>query len=144
MVDPEAQIQEARELGFPLRLVWMLLDSYRQVRCLKAFNSLSKGVVAWQGNIAGCSHATTLLMMLTLRALRRAAALAPTVMPRALVDDITLNWQGPSASGVGGLYEAVNSIMESMKKFNLVMQPAKSGFLAASRNTATAFRPPGR
>ena len=30
------------------------------------FNTSSRGVIAWQGNIAGCAHANSLLMILTL------------------------------------------------------------------------------
>jgi len=144
MVDPKAQMREARALRFPLRLTWMLLSTYRLPRCLKAFGSLSRSLVAWQGNIAGCGHANSLLLVLTLKALQRGYEMAPTVTPRALVDDVTLDWQGPDVSGCKGMKVALESITSSFQDLKLVMQPAKCGYLASSRKMALAFRPYGQ
>ncbi|CAK0805455.1 unnamed protein product, partial [Prorocentrum cordatum] len=109
MVAPEAQLVEARALGFPLGLAWMLLSTYRQPRTLAAFNTTSDLFVAWQGNIAGCGHANSLLLVLTLRALQRAHSIAPSVTPRGLVDDVTLDWSSlvacPTTASPRGLAE---------------------------------------
>ncbi|CAK0891681.1 unnamed protein product [Prorocentrum cordatum] len=136
MAAPEAQLVEARALGFPMRLAWMLLSSYRQPRTLAAFNTTSDLFVAWQGNIAGCGHANSLLLVLTLRALQRAHTIAPSVTPRGLVHDVTLDWSGPRGEADDSLAEAPRSFASSMVELRLVMQPQKSGYLASSRRRA--------
>ena len=141
MVTPEAQLVEARALGFPLRLTWMLLSTYRQPRTLAAYDTMSRAVVSWQGNIAGCGHANSLLLVLTLRALRRAHEIAPTVQPRGLVDDVTLAWTGPSTGRSDDLGKALCSFTDSVAELQLVLQPQKSGFLASSRRRALQLRP---
>ncbi|CAK0862105.1 unnamed protein product, partial [Prorocentrum cordatum] len=62
LVAPEAQLVDARAPGSPLRLAWVLLSTYRQPRTLAAFNTTSDLFVAWQGKIAGCGHANSLLL----------------------------------------------------------------------------------
>ncbi|CAK0872994.1 unnamed protein product, partial [Prorocentrum cordatum] len=147
LVAPEAQLVEARALGFPMRLVWMLLITYRQPRTLAAFNTTSDLFVAWQGNIAGCGHASSLLLVLTLRVLQRAHSIAPSVTPRGLVDDATLGWSGPRGVPGDSLSEALKSFSLSMVELKLVMQPQKSGCLASSgqraRLLATSMRSAG-
>ncbi|CAK0841288.1 unnamed protein product [Prorocentrum cordatum] len=123
MVTPGAQLHEARALEFPLRLTRMLLSTYRQPRTLAAFNAMSRAVVAWQESIAGRGHAISLLLVLTLRALRRAHAIAPTAQPRRLVDDATLAWAGPSAGHSKDLTSALSSSTVSAADLQLVMQP---------------------
>ena len=56
-VAPEVLLQEAAAVGFPLRLMGMLLMVYREPRVLKAYQSYSEVTVAHQGNLAGCGHA---------------------------------------------------------------------------------------
>ena len=114
----------------------MLLGTFRQPRRLMAFGSVSKEVVAWQGNIAGCGHANSLLLVLTLRTLRRANAIAPTVTPRGLVDDVTLDWKGPQGDIGGDLVRALGIMHSSMRELKVVLQPEKSGYLASSRRRA--------
>eukprot|EP00959_Pyramimonas_sp_CCMP1952_P210357 4402325-Pyramimonas_sp.AAC.1 len=73
MVSPHALMREARELGYPMRLLWMLLQLYQQPRCINAYGSLSSSFVAFQGLLAGCTHATYLIYLLTYRVLQRAS-----------------------------------------------------------------------
>ncbi|CAK0838396.1 unnamed protein product [Prorocentrum cordatum] len=141
MVAPGAQLVQARALGFPLRLAWVLLSTYRQPRALAAFNTTSDLFVAREGNIAGCGHANSLLLVLTLRALQRAHAVAPSVTPRGLVDDAALDWSGPRDVPDDGLSEALRSFSSSMVELRLVMQPQKSGHLASSRRRARLLAP---
>eukprot|EP00959_Pyramimonas_sp_CCMP1952_P246279 5147534-Pyramimonas_sp.AAC.1 len=56
----------------PMRLLWMLLDSYSQPRVIRAFGRWSQSFRALQGILAGCTHATTLLSFLTYRAVHEA------------------------------------------------------------------------
>ncbi|CAK0876423.1 unnamed protein product, partial [Prorocentrum cordatum] len=142
MVVPEAQMKEAKALHFPLRRAWMLLASYRQPRSVAAFGAVSTSVVAWQGNIAGLGRASSLLLLLlTLRALQRARAIAPTVTPRGLVDDVTLDWQGPEDESGGELAKALGHFTDSMENLKLALQPEKSGHLASSRRRARILSP---
>ena len=98
LVAPECLMQQAAELGFPLRLAWMCVQLYAQPRAIQAFGSVSQLCTTSQGIIAGCSHATTLLMVLTTKAVQRVKDVASSVRPRALVDDITLHWTSSSLS----------------------------------------------
>ena len=91
-IAPEALLHEAEQVNFPMRLMGMLLLTYRQPRVLKAHQSLSVLTIAEQGNLAGCSHATTCLTVLLYRALKRASGLCRQVQPRAVVDDCCLQW----------------------------------------------------
>ena len=85
---------EARAARFPMRLCWMAVQTYVQPRAIKAYGGLSNAVVSLQGILAGCSMATTLLMVLLHRSLTRAVAAFPNVRPRALIDDISFQWVG--------------------------------------------------
>eukprot|EP00959_Pyramimonas_sp_CCMP1952_P059485 1242391-Pyramimonas_sp.AAC.1 len=73
----------------------MVIEYHRQPRVLKAFNFFSETSVSWQGMLAGCAHSTSLLTLLTLRSVRRVRASG--VVPRALVDDLTIQWVGVEA-----------------------------------------------
>ncbi|CAK0865013.1 unnamed protein product [Prorocentrum cordatum] len=85
---PAALLDEARELGMPLRFVRMLLELYRHTRRLCAFGSISYDVIAWQGVLAGCAHACAMVSLLLHRLLQRIRCLG--VVPGALIDDVTL------------------------------------------------------
>eukprot|EP00959_Pyramimonas_sp_CCMP1952_P392366 8222098-Pyramimonas_sp.AAC.1 len=61
MASPHALMREARGLGYLIRLLWMLLQLFQQPRRIKACGSLSCSFVAFQGVLAGCTHATYLI-----------------------------------------------------------------------------------
>ena len=63
--------------------------------------AFSEMVITHRGNVAGCSHAATLLALFTLRPLRAAQQIAPTVTPRGLVDAAALQWKGDDPKKVG-------------------------------------------
>ena len=46
-----------------MKFVWMCLCVYRHPRAIQAYGSLSELYTAHQGNVAGCTHATTLLLV---------------------------------------------------------------------------------
>eukprot|EP00959_Pyramimonas_sp_CCMP1952_P047681 995448-Pyramimonas_sp.AAC.1 len=46
-----------RRVGFPLRLGWMLTQSYVAPRRIDAYGGLSECCVSFQGILAGCAHA---------------------------------------------------------------------------------------
>eukprot|EP00959_Pyramimonas_sp_CCMP1952_P288273 6027898-Pyramimonas_sp.AAC.1 len=47
-------------LGYPLRLLWLVLANYQCPRVVRAWGSLSYEYVSFQGILAGCIHATTM------------------------------------------------------------------------------------
>eukprot|EP00959_Pyramimonas_sp_CCMP1952_P313813 6568997-Pyramimonas_sp.AAC.1 len=94
LVSPRILLREAVAVGYSPRLTWVLIQSYSQPRTLRAHGSESSLFTSYQGIVAGCSHATTVLEVLMHRAVRRLSALCPTVTPRQLVDDISLRWAG--------------------------------------------------
>ena len=63
-----ALMNEAQHMSFPLRLLWLLLETYAQPRVIRAYGCWSIPTRALQGILAGCTHATTLLTVLTYRA----------------------------------------------------------------------------
>eukprot|EP00959_Pyramimonas_sp_CCMP1952_P136377 2854023-Pyramimonas_sp.AAC.1 len=63
-------------------------------RAVKAFGSVSVLHEVGQGILPGCSHATTLLTVLAIRTLISVKEICPTIRPRALVADGTLQWVG--------------------------------------------------
>ena len=131
-VAPMVLLREAEALGYPMRLMAMLLKAYRQPRAIKAFGSFSKMVIAHQGNVAGCSHAATALVVLMTRAIKRAAAISPDIEIRLVVDDNTLQAAGKDQQTANELYQATYSYMSDLKELKMVVQPAKSGYVATS------------
>ncbi|CAK0881610.1 unnamed protein product, partial [Prorocentrum cordatum] len=122
----------ARELGYPMRLLWMLLQLYQQPRCIKAYGSLSSSSVAFQGVLAGCTHATYLTYLLTCRVLQRASGVAPTIKPRSLVDVIGLQMVSPDLGDVKLLLSTAMVLTAEARDLGLILQPAKSAVVAGS------------
>eukprot|EP00959_Pyramimonas_sp_CCMP1952_P165417 3458169-Pyramimonas_sp.AAC.1 len=102
----DALFQEARLVGYDLRLLWMLCQCYSLPRRLQAFGSVSFAVNVFQGILAGCSHACGLMSVLLLRLLDKIRR--PGVVPRALIDDISLQWTGVHLSQMCTLWTAVS------------------------------------
>ena len=139
MVKHDALLQEARALGYPLRLAWMLLEVYCQPRRIRAYGSNSRATVAVQGVIAGCSHATYLLYLLTYRAVRRAAVISPVITPRTLVDDVGFQLVSPFASDLRMLGTVASDFADDALTLGLVLHPKKSARVAGSTQTRLAI-----
>eukprot|EP00959_Pyramimonas_sp_CCMP1952_P294519 6160485-Pyramimonas_sp.AAC.1 len=103
----------------------MVIEYHRQPRVLKAFTSYSEPFVSWQGMLAGCAHPTSLLTLLTLRAVRRVRASG--VAPRALVDDLAIQWVGEEAGGISKLFNALANLKADVKPLGIVLQDSASG-----------------
>ncbi|CAK0837814.1 unnamed protein product [Prorocentrum cordatum] len=129
-IKPEWLLIEARLLGMPLRLVWMLIELYRQPRRLQAFGSVSYAVVSHQGVLAGCTHACAMVTLLMFRLLEQVRDAGVT--PRALIDDVTLQWRGRRLSQLGVLWAATTRFREGAQERGIVVQPTKSGYLVSS------------
>ena len=139
---------EARATHFPLTLAWMCIQTYIQPRLVKAYGSVSYPVVSVQGILAGCSMATSMLMVLLHRSLTATFAIHPTVTPRALIDDVSFQWVGERAGvtrargerdPISELYRAVRRFVESVKPLGLVVQFAKCGFVASTKRARKRF-----
>ena len=129
-------LEEARALQYPLRMVWMVLCSYRCPRVVQAFGSLSAAVSTNQGILAGCSHANTMMHLLLHRVVAKCCTLFPTISPRILMDDASFQWIGSDLKSSGPLLGAVQWFSRKASRLGLLLQVAKSGFVASSVRAA--------
>ena len=127
-------MDEAREMGFPSRLPWMRIGSYSQPRVIKAFGCWNKAATVHRGILAGCARATTLLTMLTYKAINRVHQLCPNVTPRDLVDDSTFQWIGSWDHSTHELMLGSDSFVRDTAKLGLVLQVKKSGWVANTKH----------
>ncbi|CAK0796737.1 unnamed protein product, partial [Prorocentrum cordatum] len=97
-------------------------------------------VRAFQGILAGCTHATTLLMVLLTRSIRQTMSVAPQVQPKDLVDDVALCWVGNDPGGVREMAIATRAFCRAVRPLGLVLQMDKSGHLTTSRRTSYHFQ----
>ena len=139
MVRHDSLIIEARELGYPLRLLWMLLQLYCQPRRIRAYGSWSRPYLAKQGIIAGCTHATYLLYLLLYRTLKRASTLCPSVTPRALVDDVGLQLVSTEPTDLLRLGMVATSFASWALERGLVLNTGKSALVVGSVRTRQAL-----
>eukprot|EP00959_Pyramimonas_sp_CCMP1952_P032316 678178-Pyramimonas_sp.AAC.1 len=98
---------EARELGFPIRLMWTVLQTYMVPRTILADSNVSTLLESFQGILAGCTHATTVFMLVLYRVVDRQYKLYPQVCARVLLDDITMQRHGPDPRGASVLNTCV-------------------------------------
>ena len=123
-------------MGFPLGLAWMAIQSYTQPRSLRAFGSLSYSFSSSQGILAGCTLATSMLMVLLHRSVSLSVERFPTVDPRDLMDVVSFHWSGRRRQGAFPrddsrvLACAVNSLCHDIRPLGLIVQASKSGFVA--------------
>ena len=92
MVVGDTLLQEASATEFPARLCIMAILCYQLPRALLVMGSFSALVEAFQGILAGCSLAPTLLRVILLRASRSTQLCYPRVKLRVLLDDAALSW----------------------------------------------------
>ena len=93
-----------------------------------------------QGVLAGCTHATTLLTVLTFRAIGRVHSVYSDVMPRALVDGSTFQWTGRNLTGSASLKAAVRMFSSEVSKLGMIIKPEKSGWLASHKKAMDRFK----
>ena len=129
-----------RQVGFPLRLGWMLIQCYIAPRRVDAFGSLSEAYISFQGILAGCSHACAMMLAVLLAPVRETIRRFPAVKVRALMDDVSLQWEGPVASGADVVFRAVRELCRRVAPIGLLLQPNKSGYLANSIAAEKRFR----
>eukprot|EP00959_Pyramimonas_sp_CCMP1952_P216913 4536310-Pyramimonas_sp.AAC.1 len=131
---------EAQNRSFPLRLIWLLLETYAQPRVIRAYGCWSSPTRAQQGRRAGCTHATTLLTVLTYRAIERVHDMYKDVMPRALVDDNTFQWTGNDMPEAANLQRAVHMFSQEAGKLGMLIKFGKSGFVANAKRALEGFQ----
>eukprot|EP00959_Pyramimonas_sp_CCMP1952_P369553 7740592-Pyramimonas_sp.AAC.1 len=68
----------------------MAVQCHLQPRALKCHGSWSAWFRSRQGILAGCSQSTTMLTVLTAKAIRRLSR--DDIIPRALVNDVSAQW----------------------------------------------------
>ena len=129
-----------QDLGYPMRLAFMLVAAYQEPRTLRAYGSLSEPVVAFQGMLAGCSHATTLARVLLTRVLKGSLARSPSVTARALIDDVSFQWTGPSLDTLGQLWDVIRTFCAEVKPLGFAIHPGSGGFAAKSQAASASSR----
>ncbi|CAK0878466.1 unnamed protein product, partial [Prorocentrum cordatum] len=135
-------IEQALDLGFPMRLVWMCISYFRMPRVLQAYGSWSRDVVANGSILAGCAHCAALLTVLLLKAAVRLRGIAEQLTPRSLMDDLTMQWIGQVGDGcVAKLRAAVQGFTEHVRPLGMQVKMTKSGWLATSQEARKEFRP---
>ena len=134
MVDPHALLQEGRAFGFSMRLLWMLACSYQQPRRIRAFGSVSVGHESFQWILAGCTHATFLLYLLTYRAVRRANQVSATITPRTLMDDIGLQSISSAPEDLKYLAIAAKGFVHDSKGLRMALKASKSGGIPGKKS----------
>eukprot|EP00959_Pyramimonas_sp_CCMP1952_P276396 5777675-Pyramimonas_sp.AAC.1 len=97
----------------------------------------SRAQQACQGILAGCTHATTMLMVLPARSIKLTTTVAKEVRPRDLVDDVALSWMGLAPRGARSVATACHVVCESVAPW---VSPCSSTFdksdhLALTRQT---------
>ena len=88
--------------------------------------------ISFQGILAGCSHACANMLVVMLNPVRHTIQRFPTVKARVLMDDVSLQWQGPDVQRADGVFAAVRDLCSRLAPIGLLLQPNKSGFLAHS------------
>ena len=92
--------------------------------------------------------ATSMLMVLLHRSLTATFSLHPSVLPRARIDDVSFQWVGARAGvtrarggrdSISELYIAVRQFVDSVRPLGLVVQFAKSGFVASTQRARKRF-----
>ncbi|CAK0813503.1 unnamed protein product, partial [Prorocentrum cordatum] len=132
MARPSQLFREGCLLGYPPRMLYMLLKMHAQPRSLKGYGTFSDMVQVDQGILAGCTHAVCMLECLTLRAILRLRDNYAGVVPRALVDDVSVQYVGPDPKGILALDLAVRIFQEDSRVLGSCVNDKKSGLVAAT------------
>eukprot|EP00959_Pyramimonas_sp_CCMP1952_P227045 4747082-Pyramimonas_sp.AAC.1 len=111
----------------------LLVTYYAMPRAVNACGSQSDMIVVGQGILPGCTHATSLLTVLMVGTLQRVKTLHPTIHPRALVDDATLQWFGDEVRASRELALATRRFVMEARELGLIVQPTKSSFTATAK-----------
>ena len=141
MVCPSILMFEGAQVGFPPRLLWMMICTYQQPRRIQAYGNVSVAIQSGQGVIAGCTHATTALVVLTKRAMTRASDPTNGVRPRQLVDDIGIQKICYSDRDVRCMAQVSQVLMQDLVDLKLPVQPKKMGFVATAARLKRQFAP---
>ncbi|CAK0839012.1 unnamed protein product, partial [Prorocentrum cordatum] len=93
-----------------------------------------------QGILAGCARAACMLEVLTLRALLRVREVHGALVPRALVDDVSVQYVGPDPAGVRALGVAVRAFQDDSTVLGSCFNHTKSGAVAATTSPRRLMR----
>ncbi|CAK0827554.1 unnamed protein product, partial [Prorocentrum cordatum] len=105
---------------------------------LQSVLATSEQFIAWQGILAGCSHACFLVPVLLYRLL--AGVRSSSVIPRALNDDISLQWIAPSLQQLEHLRKVATRFREGAKSLGIIIQVEKSGYVPPCASVALACK----
>ena len=105
----------------------MLLKMYALPRRLKGYGSVSAAYEPFQGILAGCTHAVCMLEVLALGVIRRVCHAHQGLAPRALVDDVSVQYTGDDPRGDHALDVAVPGFVSESRILGSKFNCKKSG-----------------
>ena len=124
--------REALAVGFPPKLLRALLAMYQGERAI-IFDGAASAPVTVHGTIlAGCSCALSLTKVLLLRTLLRIQTAQPMVYIKNVVDDVSLQGNGPKHTVSHCLGSATVQLVQGLSALRLPLSQKKSAYVTSS------------
>eukprot|EP00959_Pyramimonas_sp_CCMP1952_P394639 8268376-Pyramimonas_sp.AAC.1 len=82
--------------------------------------------------LAGCSAASSVMLAVLLQPVQSIVKRFPSARARALVDDASLQWDGPDMKESKVVLAAARELRREISPIGLLLRPNKSGFVASS------------
>ena len=108
------------------------IATYRLPRVIRVGKYYSEIVVALRGITAGSGLATTEMLLIMLRIIKRALKAAPSIIPTLFVDDVSAECTGPDKTVKEQLGKFIKSISDSITASEMELSKKKSVFTANS------------
>eukprot|EP00959_Pyramimonas_sp_CCMP1952_P043786 915064-Pyramimonas_sp.AAC.1 len=121
---------------FPKRRLAMLIKTYAGQRCLKFGKIASRFISTNQGVIAGCSDATTMMILFTWGAYDQVYTLWPSLTISVVVDDGSLQATGTEADAARIIIAAAKMLCRLLVRIGLELSPNKGHVIATTPKLA--------
>jgi hypothetical protein len=137
-------VQEAAELGYPLKILRLSIAVYKLVRVVRIGGVVSKTILAWRGITAGSIFATTEMRVILIRVMDAATKMFPRVNPVLFVDDLAAEMMGPPKHIVQQLGGFIHKIADFIKDTGQELSQTKSLCTASCKQLGRSFVQNGR
>ena len=135
--DHKLLLERGADLGFPLPLLRLSINTYRGLRAFGAGRAVVHRLYATGSIGAGCICATTFVKVYTLRVFKRWADQWPLLSLGTFIDDIVIAAVGPRQLLPFRLKAAVNHFKAIVKEYvRCRPAPDKGGILSPSKPVA--------
>ena len=132
LVPHQTLVDEARAVGYPLRLLRMTICAYNLPRTVSVENAFSELLVAQSGITAGSGFATTELRVLLYRLLKRIEENHPHVRLVDYVDDVSAEAVGEASVVRERLHAAGLDLCLGLQALGLRLSESKCKVMASS------------